>query len=77
MAFFNNKINDIKCKFPKYTEFIDEYFIKSKYKLFELGCYNYNLLPEDCRSNSYLENYNLYLKKNLGKTYNTIIIITY
>ena len=24
----------------------------------------------DCRSNSYIENYNLYLKKNFGKKYN-------
>ena len=29
-----------------------------------------NYLPVDCRSNSYLDNYNIYLKKNLGRKYN-------
>ena len=27
-------------------------------------------MPIDCRSNSYLENYNLFIKKILGKKYN-------
>ena len=36
-------------------------------KFFINGDYNYSLLPVDCGSNSYLENYNLYLKRNLGK----------
>ena len=26
-------------------------------------------MPVDCRSNSYLENYNLYIKQNLGRKY--------
>ena len=26
-------------------------------------------MPVDCRSNSYLENYNLFMKQNLGKKY--------
>jgi len=31
------------------------------------GDYNYRLLTVNCRSNCYLVNYNLYLKRNLGK----------
>ena len=29
--------------------------------------YNYRIIPYECRSNSALENYNRYLKYNLGK----------
>ena len=70
MSIFNSKINEIKNKYTNYKDFIDEYFIKYKSHLFESGYYNYNALPIDCKANSYLENYNLFLKKNLGKKYN-------
>jgi len=70
MSIFNSKIYDIKIKYTNYQSFIDEYFIKYKSHLFELGYYNYNALSIDCRANSYLENYNLFLKKSFGKKYN-------
>ena len=28
---------------------------------------NYDIIPEDCRTNNFLENYNGYIKLNLGK----------
>lgn len=34
------------------------------------GDYNYNELPDDCKSNNLLENYNLIMKKSLGLKYN-------
>ena len=33
------------------------------------GDYIYSELPIGCRSNSYMENYNLFIKQNLGRKY--------
>ena len=63
MHYYNEKINELKNIYPDYNDFIDKYFNIYKKPLFELGLYNYNALPKDGRANSYLENYNLYLKK--------------
>ena len=46
------------------------YFYKYKLQFFISGEYIYSQLPIDCRSNSYLENYNLFLKIKLGRKYN-------
>ena len=54
---YNDKINEIKTIYPDYNDFIDKYFNVYKKSLFELGLYNYNALPMDCRANRYLENY--------------------
>ena len=51
----NIQLQDIKKNYPKYSNFIDNYFIKYKLPFFISGEYNYGELPEDCRSNSYLE----------------------
>ena len=67
MDYFNNIVDNIKKNYPYLNDFIDKYF--SKYKSFEIGEYNYNDIPIDCRNNSYLENYNLYLKRKLGRKY--------
>ena len=61
------KINTFKTKYPKFSKFLENYFIKNKLKYFISGEMNYNLIPEDCRSNSYLENYNKLFKQSLGK----------
>ena len=58
-----NKLNEIKENYPNFTKYVDEYFIKYKLEYFQNG--NYNLLPLDCRSNSCIENYNLFMKQNL------------
>ena len=53
-------MNEIKNKFPYTKDIIDNYYEKNFQKFFINGDYNYSLLPVVCRSNSYLENYNLY-----------------
>lgn len=70
MIIFNNLIIEIKKQYPTFCDFIDNYFVKNKKQYFINGNYNYFNIPKDCRSNSYLENYNLYLKQNLGRKYN-------
>ena len=64
---FNNIIENIIFKFPKYSNFIRNYFVKNKKELFTNGDYNYSKIPQDCKSNSFLENYNKYLKLLLGR----------
>ena len=68
--YFDSFLNNLKKDFPEFINVLNNYFIKYKRHFFLSGEYNYNNLPMDCRSNSYIENYNLYLKKNLGKKYN-------
>ena len=63
MEVFNSLIDKIIKKYEKYTEFINEYFLKYKKVYFEKGIYNYDLITVDCRCNSFLENYIHYLKK--------------
>ena len=42
------------------------YFIKNKRKYFIEKDYDYYHIPNDIKSNSYLEYYNKFIKKNLG-----------
>ena len=56
-----------KKNYSLYSNFIKNYFIKNKKDFFKKGDYNYSIIPDDCRSNSFLENYNKYLKQRLGK----------
>ena len=58
-------LHNLKINYIGYKEYIDEYFIKYKHKYFTDISYNYSLTPIDCRSNSYLETYNKYIKNNL------------
>ena len=62
----DNQLNDIKCKYPKYSNFINNYFIPNKLEYFKNNSLNYNSIPKECRTNNYLENYNGYIKKRLG-----------
>ena len=55
---FDELIDDLLEKHHNYCTFIEECFLKNKKKYIEDNTYNYSLLPDDCRSNSALENYN-------------------
>ena len=46
---------------------MNNYFIQNKLQYFEDKSLDYYRIPKDCRTNNYLENYNGYLKKELGK----------
>ena len=61
------KCEEIIGKFPEYYNYINNYFLPSKIKYFEDNSLNYLDVPKDCRSNSFLENYNGYIKEKLGK----------
>lgn len=66
------KIFEKECKslselFPDHSNFINNYFLENKKKYFEDQSLNYNLIPKDCRTNNFLENYNGYIKSKLGK----------
>lgn len=50
-----------------YNNYINNYFIENFENSFINEFYNYNIIPEDCKSNSFLQNYNNYLKQKLGK----------
>ena len=58
---------NIKNEYPKYTNFIDEYFIPNKLDYFKDLSLDYSRIPQDCRTNNYLENYNGFIKSQLGK----------
>ena len=64
---FNEECKKIILKYPDYENFINNYFIKNKKQYFVDQTLNYNLVPTDCRTNSFLENYNGYIKSKLGK----------
>ena len=60
-------IEETKSKYPNYSNFIDNYFINNKMQYFKDNSLNYSIIPDDCRTNNFLENYNGYLKMVLGK----------
>ena len=62
------KINKLKGKYPKYKNFITNYFMENKLAYFKDNSLNYSAIPDDCRTNNYLENYNGFIKSQLGKT---------
>ena len=54
---------DIECKnlanqFPNHKNFLRNYFLPNKREYFLDQSLNYYQIPNDCRSNSFLENYN-------------------
>ena len=67
--YINNSLNELEENYPNFKNIIENYFKKYKMEYFINGDYNYNELPIDCRSNSYLENYNLFINQNLGRKY--------
>ena len=60
-------INILINQYPKYTNYIVNYFSGNKLKYFEDGTYNYSNFPKDIRSNSILERYNKNIKNELGE----------
>ena len=71
---YNGDINFIykECEsltknYPLYENFINNYFIKNQIIYFKENSLNYSNIPKDCRSNSFLENYNAFIKHKLGK----------
>ena len=60
--------DEIKLEFPLYKNFIDNYFLKNKLKYFKDNSLYYKNIPKDCRTNNYFENYNGYIKRQLGKS---------
>ena len=63
MNIVDKTLENIISTYPDFVNVIENYFKKEKYKYFINGQLNYNNIPKDCRSNSYLENYNCYIKK--------------
>ena len=67
VSIIKKNCDDIIEKYPEYYNYITNYFLPSKMKYFEDNSLNYFEVPKDCRSNSFLENYNKYIKEKLGK----------
>lgn len=67
IGYVDTVLNNLKKKYNEFANLLDNYFIKYKYNYFINGDYNYSKIPKDVRSNSFLENYNTFLKKKLGK----------
>ena len=67
LEYLKKKLNQYTRKYTKYENFINNYFIKEKYKYFEDNSLNYDLVPINFRTNNFLENYNRYIKFKLGE----------
>ena len=62
MVYIDYKLNELKSKYLNYVNFLENYFVKNKYIYFKNSNMNYSLIPNDTRSNSYLKNYNKFIK---------------
>ena len=67
MKIFNQECDNLCKTYPRYHNFINNYFIKNKKEYFEDNSLDYSNIPKDCRTNSFLENYNGFIKSKLGK----------
>lgn len=67
--------NKLKGKYTKYNNFITNYFIENKLTYFKDNSLNYSAIPEDCKTNNYLENYNGFIKSQLGNLESLIGLI--
>ena len=65
--FILEECKKINTEYPLYTNFINNYFLKFHLDYFKDNSLNYSNIPKDCRSNSFLENYNGIIKRKLGK----------
>ena len=63
----NKIIDETKKSYKNYSNFIDNYFLTNKIQYFIDNSLNYDIIPEDCIINIFLENYNGYIKLNLDK----------
>ena len=64
---FDKITDELKNKYPNFENFVENYFIKNKRKFFVSKDFDYYHIPNDSRSNSYLESYNKYIKNILGE----------
>ena len=67
IKFFDDKIDSLKKNYEDFNNFINNYFIKNKRRFFISKDFDYYNIPQDIRSNSYIETYNKFIKENLGK----------
>ena len=63
----NKILEDTKKLYKYHSNFIENYFKINKMSYFIDNSLNYDIIPEDCRTNNFLENYNGYIKRVLGK----------
>ena len=64
LDFVNSLINKISNDYPKYSNFLNNYFLRNKLQYFKDQSLDYYRIPKDCRTNNFLENYNGHLKNN-------------
>ena len=62
-----NTLKNLKAKFPEYDNFLTNYFEKNFEIFFLDKSLDYQSIPSNCRTNNFLENYNGYIKSQLGK----------
>ena len=67
MNIIYNLFDELSSKYPKYYNFINQYLNVNKLDYFKDLSLDYNTIPNDCRTNNYLENYNGFIKLKLGK----------
>ena len=62
-----NKVKNLQIKYPYYDNYLENYFLENKLCYFKDESLFYQKIPKDCRTNNYLENYNGFIKQQLGK----------
>ena len=67
MNYVETKLQNIINENPLYENFINNYFKKNKLQFFEDRSLNYHNIPREYRTNNFLENYNGFIKAQLGK----------
>ena len=74
MDSFDKEIDNIKRQYNKHYLCLINYFVENKRCYFKEGIYNYNLIPLDIRSNSFIQRYNKEIKDILGDKKETNLI---
>ena len=67
MNYVESQLKNIIKENPLYENFIENYFRKNKLPFFEDFSLNYHNVPKEYRTNNFLENYNGFIKSQLGK----------
>ena len=67
IEYIKSNISILLNQYPKYNNYIINYFLDAKLKYFIDGSYDYSKFPPDIRSNSVLERYNKEIKLQLGE----------
>ena len=79
IEYLKNQLNIILLQYPKYYNYIVNYFISNKLRYFQDGTYDYSKFPPDIRSNSILERYNKLVETELGekRTFNWVGFVNF